>query len=206
MRMIVTRPQHDVTTRYLSAWAQEIIERARQKGFEVVDLIKEKSTRSEFEGRMKKLAPELVFLNGHGSDDCVCGQDNEILLQKGENHNLLSRAITYALSCDSARGLGPAAVEGRTGSYIGYTDEFIFMADAQYMREPLEDPKARPFMESSNQVMHSLLKGHTPEQASQRSKGVFRKKFTHLSSSVTDPDALQAAQFLWWNMRHQVCL
>lgn len=66
--------------------------------------------------------------------------------------------------------------------------------------------RAKPFMESSNQVALALLKGHTASEASQRSKDLFRKKYLTLLSSRTNPDAVQDAQLLWWDMNHQVCL
>lgn len=206
MKLIVTRPQHDLTTRYISAWAEEVIAFAKVKSIEVVDLIKDKAKRKEFEGRIKKLIPRLIFLNGHGNHDSIAGQDNDVLIKVGENDDLLAGKITYALSCNSGQTLGPKVVESKNTSYIGYRDDFIFIADGRYTTRPLDDPRAKPFMESSNQVMMSILKGHSTEEAASRSKSLFREHYIKLSSSTTDVDSLQAAQFLWWNMRNQVCL
>ena len=61
MRLIVTRPQHDITTSYLSAWAEEVIKLAKEKGVNVVDLLRDNANRKELEGRIKKLKPELIF-------------------------------------------------------------------------------------------------------------------------------------------------
>jgi len=206
MKLIVTRPQHDVTTRYISAWAEEVIAFAKVKSIEVIDLIKDKAKRKELEGRIKKLLPRLIFLNGHGDHDSVAGQDNDVLIKAGDNHDLLAGKITYALSCNSGETLGPKVVENKNTSYIGYKDDFIFVADGRYVAKPLDDPRAKPFMESSNQVMMSILKGHSTQEASDRSRDVFREHYIKLTSSTTDIDSLQAAQFLWWNMRNQVCL
>jgi hypothetical protein len=206
MSLIVTRPQHDPTTRYISSWAGEIISFAREKGVNVVDLVKSKATRRELEGRIKKIAPRLIFLNGHGSQDAVAGHDNEILIKVGENDTLLLGKIVYALACDSGGVLGPAIAKDQSTVFIGYKDEFIFMADSRYMNRPIYDPKAKPFMESSNQVVISLLKGRSAREAFERSKELFKKHFVALSSSNADADSLQIAQFLWWDMQHQVCL
>ena len=65
---------------------------------------------------------------------------------------------------------------------------------------------AKPFMEASNQVMISLLKGHRANEASEKSKNKFKEYFLKLTSSQTDADSLQVAQCLWWNMKNQVCL
>lgn len=206
MKLIVTRPQHDVTTKYLSSWAGEIIHFAKKKGIEVYDLFREKANKREFEGRVQKLKPEAVFLNGHGSDDSVTGHDNNDLVNVMENHRILNGKMTYALSCNSGKKLGAKVVEDRSATYIGYVDEFIFVGDKNYISRPLDDPKAKPFMEASNQVMLSLLKGNSGKDASERSKRRFYDHYMRLSSSNADPDSLQVAQCLWWNMRNQVCL
>ncbi|MDD5750466.1 MAG: hypothetical protein PHU56_02345 [Candidatus Pacebacteria bacterium] len=206
MKIIVTRPQYEITTRYLSAWAGEIISLARDKGMEVFDLAKNKAKKNELIGRIKKLQPDLLFLNGHGNDDCVAGQDDEILVKAGENHNILSGITTYALSCNAGNVLGKAAAAEAETAFIGYDDKFIFVCDNKYISKPLQDPKARPFMEASNQVMVSLLKSNSPAEASARSKDKFKERYLKYLSNKADPDSLQIAQCLWWDMRHQVCL
>ncbi|MEK9153628.1 MAG: hypothetical protein AAB723_03455 [Patescibacteria group bacterium] len=204
MKLLVTRPEHDPTTRYISCWAGVIINLAKCKGFRVLDLHRGKANRKEFEGRMKKLHPELIFLNGHGNDKSIAGHDNETLVGLEDNHQVLSGKVTYALACSAGKLLGPAIVK-EEAIFIGYSDKFIFMHDFKYMSKPLQDPKAKPFMEASNQVMISLLKGHEPQEASRRSKEKFKEHYKLLSSEA-DSDSSQMAQFLWWNMRHQVCL
>lgn len=206
MKIIITRPQHDVTTKYLSSWAGEVIDLAKKKGVEVYDLAKEKANKSEFEGRVRKLKPEAIFLNGHGNVDCVTGHDNNDLVNTKGNYHILKGRVTYALSCSSGKGLGVKVVKNGNATYIGYSDKFIFALDNKYLSKPLRDPNAKPFMEASNQVMVSLLKGNTAKDASERSKKTFHDHYTRLLSSNADPDSLQIAQFLWWDMRNQVCL
>jgi hypothetical protein len=207
MKLIIVRPDYEPTTHYISAWAQEIINFAKTKSVEVVDLDGSKAERKEFEGRIKKLKEaKLIFINGHGGEDCLLGQDHRVLLRVDDNDNLLEGKITYALSCESAKRLGKKVAEYKNTTYIGYLDEFIFLMDSRYLGKPLEDPKAKPFMEASNQVMLSLLKGNTAEESSKKSKAKFWEHFIRLSSSAADPDSLQAMQFLRWNMMHQTCL
>lgn len=206
MRLIVTRPQHDVTTNYLSSWAEEIIKLAKEKGLEIIDLTRDKANRKELESRIRKLSPELVFFNGHGNEDRIAGHDDEVLIKAEDNHDILKGKITYALACKSGKVLGPKISEGNEATYIGYSDDFIFISDNNYISKPLSDPKAKPFMESSNHVMVSLLKGHNAQDASERSKNVFKEHFAKLLSSSSDPDSSNTAKYLWWNMRNQVCL
>jgi hypothetical protein len=206
MKLVITRPEHDITTKYISTWAKEIISFAQSKKIDVIDLVKEKANKNDFEGRLNKLQPRAIFLNGHGCEDCMFGHNDQVLIKAGDNHRLLQGKITYALSCSSGKKLGPRVVEDRNSAYIGYDDDFAFVSDYKYASRPLADPKAKPFMESSNQIMFSLLKGNTAQEAFEKSKNKFGEHLRNMSSSLTDPDSLQVAQCLWWDMKHQICL
>lgn len=204
--IIVTRPEHDLTTKYISLWAEEIINLARKKGIKVVDLKRDKANKLELSGRIKKLSPRALFINGHGNESCVTGHDNEVLIQDGDNQDLLKGKIIYAVSCKSGDVLGRSASELKGTVYIGYKDDFVFVTDQEHNFRPLLDPKARPFMDASNQVMISLLKGNKAKEASRKSIKKFHDNCQSLLTSNADVDSLTAAQFLWWNARNQVCL
>ena len=206
MKLIVTRPYYDDATKYISSWAEDVILFARTKRVDVVDLEKGKANRKDFESRVKKLQPRLIFLNGHGTDDCVCGQDEEVLVKAGENHDILQGKITYAVSCSSGKKLGPEVAKDSNSTFIGYEKEFILIGNVKYKGKLNDDPIAKPFMESSNLVMFSLLKGNVAKESSDRSKAKFEEHVLKLSSSEADFDTLRAMQALRWNARHQVCL
>jgi hypothetical protein len=206
MSLLITRPDFDPATKYLSAWSEKILNIAREKGQKFIDLRGKKVTKRELVGRLKKLNPRLVILNGHGSENSIAGQDNEILIEADNNESLLHNRITYAVSCNSGKTLGPMVAENENTAFIGYDDDFVFTSDRRFFSRPLDDKRAKPFMEASNHVAISLLKGHKVKVASERSKELFKKSFQHLLSSKSDADSLQDARFLWWNMKHQVCL
>ncbi len=206
MSLLITRPDHDHATKYISCWSEKIINFAKKKGRKVVDLKGKKAIKKEVIGRIKKLAPSFIIFNGHGEDRSICGYDNEILVQKGKNEKILSDKITYALSCSSGKELGPRSVKDKKGAFIGYKDDFIFPSDRRNLKNPLKDKRAKPFMESSNQVAIALLKGHSAIDASEKSKELFKNNSQKLLSSNSDPDSLQDAKFLRWNYIHQVCL
>lgn len=206
MSFLITRPDYEPTTKYLAHWSKEIIEIAKSKGLKIVDLKGEKVTKEELVSRLRKLNPRLVVLNGHGNEDSIAGQDEEILIKAGENHQILHSRITYAVSCKCGKRLGPKSVEDGESTFIGYDDDFVFTSDRRHLSQPLEDKRAKPFMEASNYVAISLLKGHKAKDASKRSKEMFKNSYQKLLSSNSDPNSLQDARFLWWNMTHQVCL
>lgn len=205
-KVIITRPEHDPSTRYLSRCSENVIQVAKRKGLEVFDLHKEKAIRKELEGRIKKISPELVILNGHGDSKSVGGHDNHILIKAGENEKILKNRITYAISCKSAKVLGKTCADKKT-TYIGYDEDFIFNGQAKYIQKPLKDKRAAQFLDAANQVTIALLKGHTAKEASDISKNAFRKALKKiLPSTSSDPYAREDVRDLFWNMNHQVCL
>lgn len=207
IKMLITRPEHDPGTRYLSRWSECIIEEAQKKNFDVIDLYKEKAVRKEFEGRLQKVQPVLVVMNGHGKENCVTGHDNEVLVQCGDNESLLYDRVTYAVSCDCAAVLGVECVKKGKTTFIGYNKSFVFNFTSQHVRHPTQDQRAAQFLNASNQVTLSLLKGHTAQQSSNRSKSLFRHAIRKLLPSITsDPHAREDAKDLLWDLNHQVCL
>ena len=202
--LLITRPKHDSTVRYLFYWAKDALELAKKKGMKVWDLDGKRANRKEVESILKKRKPSLVFLNGHGNDGVVMGQDNEVLVQAGDNEDFLAGKIVYALSCRSGKKLGPESIKKGSAGYIGYKEDFIFMAEPNKMSDPLSDKTAGLFLEASNQVVTSLLKGHTMKQSHDRSKNMFAKNAYKVAAGGSKDYLL--ATYLLWNAEHQVCL
>ena len=115
---LATIPSSDQTTLYISAWAEYTIEQLKHIQFFI--LTKDRATLSVFESMLKKHNPSLVFMNGHGGPDLVCGHKDEELIKVGKNESLLKGTVTYALYCSSAKKLGPSAVKAGAVAYIGY--------------------------------------------------------------------------------------
>ncbi len=205
-RMLVTRPNSDRTTRYISAWAEEVIDCAEQKSCAVFDLSGKRASRKEFENIVRKQSPSFVFLNGHGSPYVVTGQNEESLVAANDNEGILKGTVTYALSCSSAKSLGPKAVEAGATAFIGYKEEFIFLFDEAQRTRPGQDELATHFADSSNQVAISLLKGHSAREAHEQSQQSFGRSIRKLLTSQATDRESAALRYLFWNMQHQVCL
>lgn len=203
--LLITRPDYDLTTRYISIWAKKIIVLAKEKGCTVFDLDKKRANRQEFESIVKRKKPSLVFLNGHGNYNIVAGQDGEELICAGKNEKFLKSKIIYALSCRSGKILGPSSIKSGAVAYIGYDEDFIFLYNENKQARPERDKTAEMFLEPSNQVMISLLKNHKPKKARQNSKQSFARQIRKLLSSQATPLESSAVRYLIWDMQHQVC-
>jgi len=202
--ILVTRPGHDVTTRYISKWSERVIDEARSKGHDVVDLDGERATRERFLGILNKKSPRLLVLNGHGNQDMVFGYDNEPILLSSDD--AVEGKIIYARSCQSAKKLGKASVSFGAVAYLGYDEDFVFIIDNTKTARPLEDKTAELFLGPSNYLPISILKGHSVESANKRSKGQFIRNIEKLLVAGPSNDDYYAVRYLLWDMRHQVCL
>jgi hypothetical protein len=200
--ILITRPEHDDTTYYLSHWSKEIIALADQKGIHIFDLNREKAVKLEVESRLKKSYPNLVILNGHGNDTTVTGHKNEPLISVGENESLLKSRIVYAISCKSAKVLGPKSIDAGALSYTGYDDDFIFMYDPNKISKPCSDETAKLFLSHSQRFTESLIKGNTVKESFSRSKNILRENLMKSLSSDSKDNAL--TRYLWWDLTHFV--
>jgi len=200
-KLLVTRPKHDITTHYLFHWSEEIIKLAKNKSISVLDLSQRRANKKEFESILEKMQPFLVFLNGHGADKCVTGNNNEILLEAEKNEHLVKSKIIYARSCSSGKILGPKSIKAGALAYLGYNHDFIFFRDETQTRKPLSDNTAKLFLEPSNQIMASLLKGHNVQDADNRSKELFKKNIEKVA--IKESSSHYLIPFLLWNMKHQ---
>mgnify|MGYP001610199494 CR=1 FL=1 len=202
---LITRPKHDATTHYLFNWSKEVIELARKKGIQVLDLQKERANRKELTSIIKKKQPLFIFLNGHGGANFVAGHDEEILIKGGDNEDLLKSKLVYALSCQSAKRLGRKSIKKGAIAYFGYDDDFIFVFDQTKITRPIEDLTAKLFFEPSNQIAISLLKGNKTKDAYKRSQQAFIRNIQGLLTSESSID-YSYIRYLLWDMQHQVCL
>lgn len=203
--ILVTRPNHDSTTDYLYHWSKPVIDVANKKMFKVLDLDGKKANRKYFESYLESKNPSLVFLNGHGSENEIAGYDNEILIDSSSlDSKKLSNKILYARSCRSALVLGKNSVsKGGVKAFIGYSRDFVFLIDKNYITRPYLDPVAKLFLEPSNLIPTTLIKGHTSKEAHIRSKAAMRTNlFKSLSSNASESES-QSAPFLLSDMTSQ---
>ena len=90
--MLITRPNHDITTSYLYYWSLILIEYAKEIGLSVVDLKGKRANEKEFISVIKKVKPDFIVLNGHGNEETVTGYDNKPLVNL-DNVDILREKI-----------------------------------------------------------------------------------------------------------------
>lgn len=201
--ILITRPDHEIVTKYCCVWSADLIKLAQDKSFQVYDLKGIKANRKEFESYMRLNDPSLIFFNGHGNAMTVTGYDNEPIM---DHTSTPSKSIIYARSCDAAQSLGPTLIPKGARAFIGYTRKFTFFYDPACILKPAKDPIARLFLESSNLVVSTLIKNHPVKEAHARSINSMYKNLKYMISSAASFEERYAASAMWNNITAQVIL
>jgi hypothetical protein len=204
--MLITRPNHDLTTSYLYWWSEKILDVASKKKKKIIDLKGKQANRKEFINILRKVNPNFIVVNGHGSKDCVTGFNNEILIKAKDNEKELSGKVIFARSCQAANVLGKVCIKTGTKTFIGFKDDFIFFIDKVKENKPLEDKTASLFLEPSNYLVILLLEGCKAGIANNRSKAAYQQNIQKLMTSETPKEDRELIPFVRWDMINQVCL
>lgn len=202
-KLLITRPRYDLTTNYLYHWSTKVIKTAKEKGVSVLDLHDDKATKADLTDYTHKNKPSVIFLNGHGNSITITGQEGDTLISVNDQVNILKGAVVYARSCDSARRLGKWLVANGTKAFLGYRNKFIFAYTEALITTPLRDSLAKLFLEPSNLVPESLIKGNATMVSFRRSQKAMRRNLRFMLSSDSSDLEESAAPYLWSNINSQ---
>lgn len=204
--ILITRPDHDLINNYFFLWTQEVIDQAKKHNIKVLDLDKENATKQKFTSYIKKHKPRLVFMNGHGNESCIAGYRDEIIVEVGVNEDLLSGSVVYVRSCNVAAELGVVSVEQGAVAFIGYLKKYSLGYTPSSTYYPLRDKVARLFLEPSNLVPISLVKGNSVKKTYEKSQAAMLRNFQFMLSTKATKEQRDAAPSLWRNRKYQVVL
>lgn len=204
--LIITCPEHDDATAYLTFFSKEIIDEAIKKPLKNKKVNQKKNLNiGSFSSILSKLDYRLVVLNGHGSYDSIFGYKNDIIIKLGKNDHLLKERLVYARSCDAGAKLGPACMKNtKNGCFIGYELPFIFFMDPKWTTKPHNDKVARLFLEPSNLVPISIIKGHSAIESHDSSKKQILKIMEKLIKNEPSQETPFYIEALWNNYSGQV--
>ncbi|MBT5022848.1 hypothetical protein HOK51_03970 [Candidatus Woesearchaeota archaeon] len=204
MKLLITRPEHDLETQYLSVWSKDIISLAEKQNISIKDLRGNLANMINFEKFVKKQNPSLILLNGHGNEFKVCGHENKDLLDE-TNISLTKNKLVHALACSSAKVLGKQAVQKGAKEYLGYSRPFMFITDKYNECRPGFDKFANIFKEPALEAPKFLIKGKAGAEAVLKAKEKYREAILNLSDS-NNPEEAESIRFaLFSNMISLEC-
>ncbi len=203
MKAIITLPNYDDATAYLYCYAEELITFAQKNGVSIIQLRRPRLRRDVLESSILEQKPELLLFNAHGDEKTIYGDKiahhTDYLIREDKNHEFLEGRLTYARACSAAASLGKKGVM-KSGCFIGYTQPFSFWIDTNRITTPLKDKIAQLFLQPSNDLALSLLKGKTAGEAANCFNISSQKNILQLLSKKDEPGAMACAMLLWNNM------
>lgn len=203
MLFLITRPRYDLATHYLYYWSKALLAMATSKSIAFIDIKKEKVIKKSVLSYIKKKAPDVVILNGHGSDNSVTGDGSKEILSVSDDLSIFEGKKIYVRSCDSGKLLGPALVKNGAVGFIGYQESFVFPFQPESIHDPITDDIAAICLLPSNQIAEALIKGASVREAHEKGIKVSQEKLEKLQTSSSYDSRF--APFLFWNMTNQVC-
>lgn len=198
--VLITRPNNDPILNFLFVWTESIVKMGQDKGLIILDLKGNKAKRTDLESYIRKKNPGLIVFNGHGTKKSIHGYNDETLVELSVNEKCLEDSIIYARSCESAKELGAKC---KARAFIGYEWKFVFYYYQENVSHPIEDKLAKRFLDPSNLIATTLLKGKTAKEANNRSKSSMLKNYFEMVSSKGSYEEQRVASFLWSNIAGQ---
>jgi len=201
--MLITLPDFDRATHFLSAWSKEIIDDAEKRAIKVLEVKEPNIIMKNVNSLLDKQKPQLVILNGHGTINKIEGQNKEWIIIRGKNHQKLRNKIVFARSCSAASGIGIELEGNNTGCFIGYQEDYAIIPDRHGMSRPNQNRSSKPFKESSNIIPLMLLAGKTANEAVEESKKIMENYLENQYMIDEDPRIFDV---LAWNLSILTCV
>jgi len=195
--VLITLPDYETTVFYLSEWTKKLIKKLNTIPLKLEG---KKVTRNNFESFIKKNNPNYIMLNGHGSENEVCGDNDEVILDN--TSKIFKNKRIYARACSSAAKLGKKCIEKGGEMYAGYSLPFFFLTDTNYTSRPVNDPTAKHVLEWSNTTALAVLNGLSKDEIKEKSQIHYDKTIRHLKTHY-NPEAQGIIACLEWNMKCQ---
>lgn len=201
MLVLVTNPEMDKLTRYLRVWTKKLIKQFNKK-HDFIHLEQSKANQKRLHKTLEKKGVECVLLNGHGANDRIAGNNpNDILIDIDSAH-LLTGTVVHALSCNTAKNLGPAAIKQGAKAYIGYDEQFIAVLKDGNLSNPLQDDTAALFLDPAMAAPKALLDGKSAAEAIAQAKQAYNNSIIKAFSSDIQSDNDQFIKLLLWDRNH----
>lgn len=201
-RLLVARPEYDDTTFYLSSYSSLVIKFAEDNNIPVTDFKHGNVNKKNVCEFIEKRNPKLLFFNGHGDEDNIKGDKDEIIINLN-NQKLLLGKITYARSCFSASILGKSIDNDKSSCFIGYNLSFQFWIDSTWSGNPLKDNTASLYLIPSNELIQFIIKGNTAQESFEKSRKLMIENMRKLLFE-NEPGSLEKLKSLYLNYEGQV--
>jgi hypothetical protein len=109
---------------------------------------------------------DIIIAMGHGDVDVLTGQNEAVILEvdKYDPKEVKGKVIKL-LSCQAGNKLGPDLVANGAICFMGYTDDYVWVMDADLASRPWADKIAAASLMPVVDGLNALLDGKTAREA-----------------------------------------
>jgi hypothetical protein len=173
-KLLIIRPKvtgDNYTSMFSFQAAEAVKAKAVAEGWTVTDLQATDTNRAKVEATINSVNPDFIIHYDHGSDYALYGQSNNTItaVLDAANVTLFDGKAASTVSCESAAGLGPLAVDSNAKAYMGYDE--LHWVHLWYLNK---------FTEASNAANYALLEGKTYQQAYDLAMLKYEEKYAEL--------------------------
>lgn len=116
--------------------------------------------------RLSAPQSDIIIGVGHGDVDVFTGQNEAILLEVGRyDSKEVEGKVIKLLSCQTGVVLGPDLIRNGAASFAGYTDDYVWICDADLASTPWTDEMAATSLMPVIEGLNALLDGKTAKEA-----------------------------------------
>lgn len=109
---------------------------------------------------------DIIIGVGHGDKDAFTGQNEAIILEVGKyDPREVEGKVIKLISCQTGVGLGPDLIRNGALAFQGYTDDYLWVMDADLASSPWSDKLAAPCLMPVIDGLNALLDGKTAREA-----------------------------------------
>jgi len=192
--LVFIQPTWEIAVEIGSCWFDKVLSEAQASGFDTLPLVGPDANTAKFNDALDAYPTCFLTGVGHGNKTTYTGERYAVLLRSRGDLSAMENTPWYALSCKVGQGLGADVVEAGCPAFIGYKEDFVFLAERD---DPCGGRPAKGFMLSSNAVVSTLIDGGTFEEAYISSQRNF-------DSAIEAAMSEEEAKWLLWDKTHQV--
>ena len=109
---------------------------------------------------------DIIIGTGHGDRDVFTGQNEAVILEIGKyNPKEIKGKVIKLISCQTGVELGPDLVANGCAAFMGYTDDYVWVVDADLASRPWADKMAATSLMPVIDGLNALLDGKTAREA-----------------------------------------
>jgi hypothetical protein len=116
--------------------------------------------------RLSAPQSDIIIGVGHGQENAFTGQNEAVILEVGRyDPSEVRGKVIKLISCQTGVALGPDLIRNGAASFAGYSNDYVWICDADLASRPWADEMAATSLMPVVDGLNALLDGKTAKEA-----------------------------------------